>query len=141
MEQLPRSKGCFVCGETSENPRSLGLSIFWNEEERRTEIPMTPDSTWCGYEGVVHGGVIASVFDDAMAWAVRREQGTWAVTGDMRVRYLRPVLAGKEYVVEDRVERSSGRRISTAAVMKDEKGRKVAEGKALFLLLPGKKEG
>ncbi|MFA7621745.1 MAG: PaaI family thioesterase [Aminobacteriaceae bacterium] len=140
MEQLPRSKGCFVCGESADNPRSLGLDIFWNDEERRTEIPITPDATWCGYEGVVHGGVIASVFDDAMAWAVRCEHGTWAVTGEMSVRYLRPVLAGKGYVVEGRVEKSSGRRITTAAVMRDDRGKRVAEGTALFVLLPEKKE-
>lgn len=141
MEQLPRSKGCFVCGEPSDNPRSLGLDIFWNEEERRTEIPIEPDSTWCGYEGVVHGGIIASVFDDAMAWAVRREHGTWAVTGEMSLRYLRPVQAGRRYVVEGRVERSSGRRVTTAASMRDDRGRRVAEGSALFVLLPEKKIG
>ena len=80
------------------------------------------------------------MFDDAMAWAVRREHGTWAVTGEMSVRYLRPVLAGKGYVVEGRVEKSSGRRITTAAVMRDDRGKRVAEGTALFVLLPEKKE-
>jgi uncharacterized protein (TIGR00369 family) len=109
------------------------LSIFWNDEERRTEIPILPNSTWCGYEGVVHGGIIASVFDDAMAWAIRRESGSWAVTGEISVRYLRPVLAGTRYVVEGRVEKSSGRRISTVAVMKEENGKKVAEANALFV--------
>ncbi len=133
MEQLPRSKGCFVCGNSDDNPRSLGLTIFWNDEEQRTEIPIFPNSTWCGYEGVVHGGIIASVFDDAMAWAIRRESGSWAVTGELSVRYLRPVLADTRYVVEGRVEKSSGRRISTVAVMKEGNGKKVAEANALFV--------
>ena len=109
------------------------MTIFWNDEEKRTEIPILPNSTWCGYEGVVHGGIIASVFDDAMAWAIRRENGSWAVTGEMSVRYLRPVLAGTRYVVEGRVEKSSGRRISTVAVMKEKNGKKVAEANALFV--------
>ncbi len=138
MEQLPRSKGCFVCGDSEDNPRTLGLTIFWNDEERRTEIALAPDGTWCGYEGVVHGGIIASVFDDAMAWAVRREHGAWAVTGEMSVRYLRPVLAGNRYIVEGRVEKTSGRRIATTAVMKDEKGKEVAEANALFVRIPQK---
>lgn len=138
MEQLPRSKGCFVCGNSDDNPRSLGLTIFWNDEEQRTEIPIFPNSTWCGYEGVVHGGIIASVFDDAMAWAIRRESGSWAVTGELSVRYLRPVLADTRYVVEGRVEKRSGRRISTVAVMKSYDGKKVAEANGLFLKIQQK---
>ena len=138
MEKLPRSKGCFVCGNSDDNPRSLGLTIFWNDEEKRTEIPILPNSTWCGYEGVVHGGIIASVFDDAMAWAIRKESGSWAVTGEMSIRYLRPVLADARYVIEGRVEKTSGRRIATTALMKDEKGKKVAEANALFIKITSK---
>ena len=138
MEKLPRSKGCFVCGNSDDNPRSLGLTIFWNDEEQRTEILILPDNTWCGYEGVVHGGIIASVFDDAMAWAIRKESGSWAVTGEMSIRYLRPVLADARYVVEGRVEKMSGRRIAATALMKDEKGKKVAEANALFIKITPK---
>ena len=138
MEKLPRSKGCFVCGNSDDNPRSLGLTIFWNDEEQRTEILILPDNTWCGYEGVVHGGIIASVFDDAMAWAIRKESGSWAVTGEMSIRYLRPVLADARYVVEGRVEKMSGRRIATTALMKDEKGKNVAEANALFIKITPK---
>ena len=133
MEKLPRSKGCFVCGTPEENSRSLGVDIFWNSEEKKTEISISPDSTWCGYEGVVHGGIIASVFDDAMAWAVKQETGSWAVTGEMSVRYLRPVKAGAAYRVEGRVEKKSGRRITASAVMMEDGGRKAAEASALFI--------
>ncbi|HCL78853.1 MAG TPA: PaaI family thioesterase [Synergistaceae bacterium] len=139
MERLPRSRGCFVCGRKEENPRSLELEILWDRDERRTVINIEPDGTWCGYEGVVHGGIIASVFDDAMAWAVRQEIGNWAVTGEMSVRYLRPVTADRRYRVEGRTERISGRRIATTASMTDDHGRKVAEGRALFIRMPSKK--
>ena len=137
MEKLPRSRGCFVCGKPEDNPRSLGVDIFWDGGEEKTEIKISPDHTWCGYEGIVHGGLIASVFDDAMAWAVRQTIGGWAVTGEMSVRYLRPVKANHEYTVEGRVDKLSGRRITTAALMTDERGKKVAEAKALFIRVPG----
>jgi uncharacterized protein (TIGR00369 family) len=140
MEKLPRSKGCFVCGTPEENSRSLGVDIFWNSEEKKTEISISPDFTWCGYEGVVHGGIIASVFDDAMAWAVKQETGSWAVTGEMSVRYLRPVKAGTMYHVEGRVEKISGRRINASAVMTEDGGRKAAEASALFIGLGEKKQ-
>lgn len=138
MVRLPRSRGCFVCGRRDENPRSLELDILWDRDGRHTVILIEPDETWCGYEGVVHGGVIASVFDDAMAWAVRQETGAWAVTGEMSTRYLRPVTADTHYRVEGRVERISGRRIATTASMTDDQGRTVAEGRALFIRMPSK---
>ncbi|MBL3538156.1 PaaI family thioesterase [Aminivibrio sp.] len=137
MEKMPGSRGCFVCGSPEENRRSLGVEIYWNEEENRTEITIRPDITWCGYDGVVHGGIIASVFDDAMAWAVRKTIDSWAVTGEISVRYLRPVREGKEYVVEGRVGRLSGRKITTAARMADDSGKTVAEATALFIRIPG----
>lgn len=132
MGHLPRSKGCFVCGQPEDNPRTLGLKFSWNEETHRTETEIAPDSTWCGYEGIVHGGVIASVFDDAMGWAVRQETGTWSVTGELTVRYVRPVLSGGRYTVEGWVEKAAGRRIAAAAFLADKDGTRLAEAKGLF---------
>ena len=140
MEQLPRSKGCFVCGSPEENRRSLGVDIFWNDDEKQTEITIAPDATWCGYEGIVHGGIIASVFDDAMGWAVRKEIDSWAVTGEMTVRYLRPVQAGRSYSVSGRAEKLTGRRVSAVASMTDEGGKKVAEARGIFVRI-AEKEG
>ena len=140
MEHLPRSKGCFVCGFAGDNPRSLALDILWNEEEGNSEIALSPDSSWCGYEGIVHGGIIASVFDDAMAWAVKKEIGTWAMTGEMSIRYLRPVKSGKAYVVKGKVERRIGRRINASGVLTDGEGKKMAEATALFLRMPARED-
>ncbi|MGI6783531.1 MAG: PaaI family thioesterase [Aminivibrio sp.] len=139
MEKLPRSKGCFVCGSPEENSRSLGVDIFWDGENERTVIKFLPDSTWCGYEGIVHGGIIASIFDDAMAWAARQAAGGWAVTGEMSVRYLRPVKAGMEYTAEGRVSKQSGRRLTTEAALTGEDGKRAAEATALFIKMPARK--
>ncbi len=138
MEHLPRSKGCFVCGSAGDNPRSLALDILWNEEEGNTEIALSPDSSWCGYEGIVHGGIIASVFDDAMAWAVKKEIGTWAMTGEMSIRYLRPVKSGKTYVAKGKVDKRTGRRVNASGVLTDDEGKKMAEATALFLRMPSR---
>lgn len=138
MEKLPRSKGCFVCGSPEENRRSLGVDIFWDGEKENTVIKIRPDATWCGYEGIVHGGIIASIFDDAMAWAVRQAIGGWAVTGEMSVRYLRPVKEGEEYTVVGRVSKQAGRRLTTEASMTGENGKKAAEATALFIRMPAR---
>jgi uncharacterized protein (TIGR00369 family) len=43
-----------------------------------------------GYDGVLHGGVIASLLDAAMTHCLFH-QGVQAVTGDLHIRFVRPV--------------------------------------------------
>jgi uncharacterized protein (TIGR00369 family) len=133
MEKLPGSPGCFVCDNDGSNPRSLRVSLIWSEETKEVHIPIEPDGTWCGYDGVVHGGIVASVFDDAMAWAVRKNVGPWSVTADFRIRYRKPIRAGENYTVKGRVTATRGRRTRTAAQLVDGKGVVFAEADALFI--------
>ncbi len=133
MERLPGSPGCFVCDNDGSNPRSLRLNLMWDEEKQEVHILFKPDETWCGYSGVVHGGILASVFDDAMAWAVRQISGEWGVTADFHIRYRRPVTAGGEYTVKGRVESKKGRKAKTTAQILDTEGNVLAEADALFV--------
>lgn len=43
-----------------------------------------------GYEGIIHGGVISALLDAAMTHCLFH-QGVRAVTGDLRVRFLRSI--------------------------------------------------
>lgn len=133
MELLPGSPGCFVCDNDESNSRSLHLKLFWNEEEKMVYIPFTADKSWCGYSGVVHGGVLASIFDDAMAWAVRKESGEWGVTADFHIRYRKPVLADKNYTVKGKLENQRGRKFKTSAQILDTESNVLAEADALFV--------
>ena len=72
-----------------ENRRCLGWTSS-GTAKRKHVIKIRPDATGAATRHN-HGGIIASIFDDAMAWAVRQAIGGWAVTGEMSVRYLRPV--------------------------------------------------
>lgn len=133
MERLPGSPGCFVCDNDNSNPRSLRLHLMWDEAEGKVHVTFHPDETWCGYSGIVHGGILASVFDDVMAWAVRQDGGNWGVTADFHIRYRKPVTSGGEYTVEGWVETRRGRKAKTAARLLDSKGDLLAEADALFI--------
>lgn len=66
--------------------------------------------------GVVHGGVIASLVDTAAAFAIitSLEKGQTTTTVDLTIHYLRPLLAGR-VTAQARVLRA-GRRILTIRV-------------------------
>ena len=62
MDQILFS-GCFVCGPDNE----CGLkSTFKTLKTGEVEGVFTPDVKHCGYEGVVHGGIIMGFLDEVL---------------------------------------------------------------------------
>ena len=56
---------CFVCGP--KNPVGLKVSFNWDGKVARAEF--TPNRSHQGWSGVVHGGIISCLLDEAMSWA------------------------------------------------------------------------
>ena len=82
---------CFVCGRRNE----LGLHIPMKEsvKDHTCSFTWTPGPMFQGYAGIVHGGILSTLMDEAMAYAVMNNQIT-AVTADIRVRFIRPTPVG-----------------------------------------------
>ncbi|HKK19545.1 MAG TPA: PaaI family thioesterase [Opitutales bacterium] len=62
----------------------------------------------CSFNGHVHGGVLAFVIDEAVTCLLMSE-GKYGVTGELKLRYKRPVSAGPTSHVDVRLERNCGR--------------------------------
>lgn len=81
---------CFVCGE-----RNLaGVHVrFYEQEDGSVLARFTGADHHQGYPGRMHGGVIASIMDEAIGRAImiRYGQDIWGVTVELSVRYLKPV--------------------------------------------------
>jgi 7,8-didemethyl-8-hydroxy-5-deazariboflavin synthase CofG subunit len=82
---------CFVCGTNNE----IGLKIPMKEsvKDHTCNFTWTPGPAFQGYAGIVHGGILSTLMDEAMAHAVMNNQ-IMAVTADMRVRFTRPAPVG-----------------------------------------------
>ncbi len=79
---------CLVCG--GMNPRSLNLSFLaGGDGVVKTQFKVEPELQ--GYDGLLHGGVIAALLDSAMTHCLFH-QGVQAVTGDLHVRFVQPVV-------------------------------------------------
>jgi uncharacterized protein (TIGR00369 family) len=102
--------GCFGCG--AENP--IGLRLRFAAGESGVTARFTPAPEHQGFEGVVHGGIISTVLDEAMAWATAAA-GIWAVTAEMQVRFRQPLHVGERTRVEASVTTRKGRVIKVAA--------------------------
>jgi len=123
---------CFGCGH--DNPIGLKLSFF--EDGERVWAPWTPCRDHQGYEGIVHGGLITTVVDEVMGWAIYIRK-LWAVTGAVNVRFRQPVGVGVPTRGVAWVERVSGRKVDVRAqLIQDETGAVLADATAIFIRVP-----
>ncbi|MEE8291291.1 MAG: PaaI family thioesterase [Candidatus Tectomicrobia bacterium] len=91
---------CFVCG--TRNPMGLQLTFRLDTDTGVVRSEFVPQRNHQGYDGVVHGGILASLMDDAMAnclWL----RGIAAVTAKMELRYRSPVAVGERLLIYGRL--------------------------------------
>jgi uncharacterized protein (TIGR00369 family) len=101
-------------------------------------LPVVPE-TFEGHPGFLHGGIIATLLDEAMSKAVR-VLGTPSMTRKMEVEYLRPVPSGAPLRIEGRVVRSEGRKHWAEAVIVDGEEIVLARGNGLFIEIQAKEK-
>lgn len=95
----------------------------------------TPRREHEGAPGLIHGGVLAAAFDEALGTAPYFIAGKICVTGTLNVVYRKPVPIGVELRVEGRVERVEGRKVFV--VGEAHSGDTfVAEATAVFIEVP-----
>jgi uncharacterized protein (TIGR00369 family) len=120
---------CFGCGQA--NPKGLHLEFFLAEDHSVVSLPAIPD-TFEGPVGYLHGGIIATLLDEAMSKSIRA-RGFIAMTRHMEVEYLRPIPSGAQLRLEGRVTRNEGRKHWAEAKILDAEGTTLARGKGLFI--------
>lgn len=120
--------GCFGCGR--ENP--IGLHLQFASEGAGVAARFVPATAHQGFDGVVHGGIICTVLDEAMAWATA-VAGQWALTGEMRTRFRRPLRAGDETVVRGSITSQRGRVIFAAAELRRDDDVLIASATGTFI--------
>jgi len=120
---------CFGCGEA--NPSGLHLEFFLADDHSVVSLPAIPD-TFEGPTGYLHGGIIATLLDEAMSKSIRA-QGFTAMTRQMEVEYLHPVPSRAQLRLEGRITRNEGRKHWAEAILVDTEGATLARGKGLFI--------
>lgn len=81
---------CFACG--MENPD--GLRIKWVTSGNTATAQFTPDRKYQGWKGIMHGGIIATLLDEAMTRLAWIACGG-ALTAEMTIRFVAPAEIGK----------------------------------------------
>jgi acyl-coenzyme A thioesterase PaaI-like protein len=93
-----------------------------------------PASDWEGFRGIVHGGILSTVLDEAMSKAVAARQGE-ALTSELRVRFRHHVEPGEQLLIRGWVVEHRKRIIRAEATLTGAGGAERAHAWAVFLAL------
>ena len=116
---------CFGCGQ--ENPIGMKLSFTRDGNKLRTEC--TPAAVYQGWPGLVHGGILYCLLDEAMSNAAYAE-GVTCLTAIMTTRLRQPVEVEVPLVITARITKHRRKLIETTGKVCLKDGTVVAEGTA-----------
>ena len=124
------NKYCFACGP--DNPCGLKM-----------QVEFTPDQAYCnitlaehyqGWTEIAHGGIVCTLLDEIMAYAVLRFIGQ-GVTAQLSSKFRKPVPLGKPIVARGWVLERKGRRaMAKAEIRAAEDDALLAQGEATWII-------
>ena len=140
-DHLIDDNGCFVCGKN--NPDGLQLK-FTYPQPGTCRVGFVPEQKYQGWKGILHGGIISTLLDEALAHAVGGAEGgggaSEAVTAELTVRFKKPVRIGSKIVLSGKVEKDNGKIVEANSEITDETGLVLASarGKLVRPAIKGK---
>jgi uncharacterized protein (TIGR00369 family) len=123
---------CFACGDLS----ARGIRMQLHMEPDRAWSDLTLEATFQGWEGIAHGGILATLLDEAMAWATASRE-IFGFTARMTIEYRRPVPVGVPIRVEGRIVDAKRRLIRTeASIVDPATGDVLAHAEGVYVVAP-----
>jgi len=132
---------CIGCGRHAET----GLHMeFATRDDRSVESRLTVSRRYQGWRGVVHGGVVALLLDEAMAYAAGA-RGIVGVTADLRMRFRKAVPIDAPLIVRGCMLWQRRNVLGVTATVQNARGTVLASGEGRFVargtLRPGERLG
>jgi acyl-coenzyme A thioesterase PaaI-like protein len=132
---------CFACGPYADD----GLRMRFEETGvDAVACEVTLPERFQGWRGVAHGGVVAMLLDEGMAYAAAT-RGHLGMTAELKLRFRAPVPLGAPLVVRGRVEWQRRNVCGVSAEIADASGAVLAAGEGRFVvkgaLAPGERLG
>jgi acyl-coenzyme A thioesterase PaaI-like protein len=130
----PNSKHCFVCGLA--NPFGLHLR-FYDTGPGEVTAEITIPNHYQGYPGVVHGGIVAAMLDEAAGRAhMGGDPPRFMFTARLEIQYRKNVPIGQPLRLVGLAGKTKGRTAASTSAIYDADGLLLAEANALMVNVP-----
>ncbi|MGC8971933.1 MAG: PaaI family thioesterase [bacterium] len=120
---------CFACGES--NP--IGLHLKFVKKDSLVEAIFSPNDFHQGYPDIVHGGIVTTLLDEAMAYALEFN-GYRGLTVKLRVKFLKPLKPKDRYRIIGYLGKIRSKVASVYSEIRDVDNNIMAKAEALFFL-------
>ncbi len=103
---------CFGCGLDNE----IGIQLDGFEVDGSlVTAPFLPRPQLAGFEGILHGGVLATVLDEISAWSAMLTEGVFVFTATLDIRYQKKATVDEAFTLTGMVTERRGKRLSIEA--------------------------
>lgn len=127
---------CFACGK--DNPIGLKLHFEWDGKTAKTEF--TPTELHQGWSGIMHGGIITCLLDEAMSYATLFEKID-TVTARLQVRIKRTIPIGEPLSITGTIAKRTRKLAETRATIFLKDGTPAAEATATQFIFNDRQSG
>jgi len=111
---------------------------FYEVEPGHTLAEYTVSERYQGYPGIVHGGIVAAMLDEALGRAAMvGDHNHFMVTAKVEVRYRKPVPVGIPLQIHGKLGRQRGKLMFASAELRLPDGTLAAEAEGLLADPPG----
>jgi acyl-coenzyme A thioesterase PaaI-like protein len=123
---------CFACG--TENPIGLNLQFYVSGKYVCSDVALRKN--YEGWENMAHGGIVSTLLDEVMSWAVIYFKRIFFVTRSMRIKYLKPVPLETSLTVKAHIlDEKRGRINNVRGFIQDQETNTLVKGEATFARL------
>ena len=127
---------CFACGKN--NADGMRLRFTYDEARDRFVSRFRLGKRFTGPPGHCHGGIIATILDEAMG-KVNKRHDVIAVTAEITVNYLKPVPLNTPLRVESWEMQVKGRQHINTAEILNHNDEVLARSRGLFIAIDAQK--
>ena len=130
--EKPEGHHCFACG--TANPIGLNLKFYCRGDAVCSDITLGKYHE--GWQDLAHGGIISTLLDEVMSWAIMYSKKVFVVTRKMDIKYVRNVLIGTPLTVTGRfVGDAKPPLVKAKAEIRDDEGRLLVRSNGEFVVL------
>jgi uncharacterized protein (TIGR00369 family) len=124
-----RPHNCFACGELNE----IGLHLQLNLDHARCWTELVMPRRFEGWEGIIHGGILCTILDEVMAWALVSNDN-WGVTARLGIDFRKPVAVGQSIRAEGWITEAKRRiQVTAGRIVDAETGDELATAHATYV--------
>jgi len=124
-------EACFGCGAQN----AIGIHIEGFERiDGGFGATFAPLPDHRGFEGLLHGGIVATALDEMLAWTATLEEDVFVFTGKLELRYRNPASPDERYRLRGFLDERRGRRLLLHGDCRNDAGEVVVEASGLYLV-------